>query len=36
MSTEDNQKEKEYAEGFKLLSTWPRTGDARLLPTGRK
>jgi LmbE family N-acetylglucosaminyl deacetylase len=25
-----------YAEGFKLLSTWPRTGDARLLPTGRK
>jgi LmbE family N-acetylglucosaminyl deacetylase len=25
-----------YAEGFKLLPTWPRTGDVRLLPTGRK
>jgi LmbE family N-acetylglucosaminyl deacetylase len=25
-----------YAEGFKLLPTWPRTGDMRLLPSGRK
>ena len=25
-----------YAEGFKLLPTWPRTGDMRLLPTGKK
>jgi LmbE family N-acetylglucosaminyl deacetylase len=25
-----------YAEGFKLLPTWPRTGDMRLLPSGKK
>ena len=25
-----------YAEGFKLLHTWPHTGDMRLLPTGKK
>ncbi|MCX6426849.1 MAG: PIG-L family deacetylase [Actinomycetes bacterium] len=25
-----------YAEGFKLLHTWPHTGDMRLLPTAKK
>ncbi|CAB4984132.1 unannotated protein [freshwater metagenome] len=25
-----------YAEGFKLLHSWPHTGDMRLLPSGKK